>query len=67
MKKQWCKHFVPFSGDTWEARSDAANWALKKFGTQSVDIMYNDPRGRPGFWFEHEKDAVLFTLKWSVL
>ena len=67
MKKQWCKHFVPFSSDTWASRAVAANWALTKFGTQSVDIMHNDPRGRPGFWFEHEKDAILFALKWSVL
>lgn len=65
MRKFWCKHFVPFSSKTWAARSDAASWALAKFGTQSVDIMHNDPSGRPGFWFEHEKDAMLFLLKWS--
>lgn len=65
MKKFWCKHFVPFSSPTWAARTEAAEWALKRFGTQSVEIMYNDPTGRPGFYFERESDVILFLLRWG--
>ena len=65
MQKYWCKHFVPLPYLEPGVRRDAAFWALQKFGTQQVDIMHNDPTGRPGFYFEHEKDAILFALRWS--
>lgn len=65
MQKYWCKHFVPLPYLEAGIRRDAAFWALQKFGTQQVDIMYNKPDGTPGFWFEHEKDAIMFALKWS--
>lgn len=63
--KYWCKHFVPVSGLVASNRTEAARWALDKFGTQSVEIFYNNGNGVPGFFFEKEKDAVLFALKWS--
>jgi hypothetical protein len=65
MQKFWCKHFVPLPELEVGVRRDAAEWALSKFSSQDVDIMHNDPTGRPGFWFAHEKDAILFSLRWS--
>lgn len=65
MIKYWCKHFVPLPALEVGVRREAAEWALTKFGTQQVDIMHNGPSNRPGFWFEHEKDAIMFSLKWS--
>ena len=65
MVKYWCTHFVALPTLEVGVRREAANWALEKFGTQQVDIMHNRPDGTPGFWFEKEKDAILFALRWS--
>ena len=66
MVKYWCKHFVPLPELEVGVRREAAEWALAKFGTQQVDIFHNNNKSQqPGFYFEHEKDALLFSLKWS--
>lgn len=65
MQKQWCKHFVALPRLEVGLRREAAEWALLKYGSQSIDIMYNKPDGTPGFWFEHERDAIMFILRWS--
>lgn len=63
--KFWCKHFVALPYLEVGVRREAAEWALARFGSQQVDIFHNNPVGRPGFYFEHERDAILFALKWS--
>lgn len=65
MKKYWCKHFVALRGKTFEHRRAAAEWALKHFDSRNIDIFHNDPTGCPGFYFESEKDAILFSLRWG--
>ncbi len=64
MLKEHFKHFVPLAGKDPGTRAAAAEWAFGKFGVSSVEIFYCNNK-IPGFWFEKEKDAVLFALKWS--
>jgi hypothetical protein len=54
-------------------RRAAALWAVEKFGEDAVRLLqpkeFRDSTGHlrytPGFWFEHEQDAVLFRLRWG--
>lgn len=43
-------------GDCWR---EAHQWCVKQFGAPHYAWVGND------FWFETDKDAMLFTLRWS--
>lgn len=65
MKKFWCEHFVPLTNMKVGKRQEAAEWAFSRFDSRNMDIFYNGPNDEPGFWFAYERDALLFSLRWS--
>lgn len=54
-----CVDHLPLS-----IRVDAAEWCMKNFGYDNVNLWCNK-NDKPHFWFKSEKDAMWFTLKWS--
>lgn len=58
-------------------RREAAEWALSEFGVEKVDVLRpmtkkvtegpnlcNEIMMVPCFWFENQKDANWFALRW---
>lgn len=55
-------------------RIRAVEWSIDQFGISNVDFMNyssefdienNRIKRIAGFWFAKEKDAVMFSLRWS--
>jgi hypothetical protein len=65
LRRKGCDLFVPLTSRTAEERREAALWALKQFDDKSIDLWVLGPNQEPGFWFKNDRDALLFTLKWS--
>lgn len=78
MTKEQCTIPIELSHMTPLQRLEAAEWAIGQFGQESVDIMRpitkkvvggpnpcNEIMLVPCFWFEKEKDANWFMLRWS--
>ena len=53
--QDWCEQYIGKFDDTWY-----------KLGIDPVDQIFNQDRETESVWyFRHERDAVLFKLKWS--
>lgn len=76
--KEHCTIPVELTHLTTEQRREAAVWALEHFGLEEVDIirpltkkviegpnLCNEIMMVPCFWFEKQKDANWFLMRWS--